>query len=90
VPPKGYRHVSLKEEVYARLVEFMDRKGLTSVNDAIVTLLEYEGIYSKLEYILQKGVSTLPQNGVRLPQTGVSQKEKSTLANTLLEKWLKQ
>jgi hypothetical protein len=64
MPPKGYRHLSVKEEVYRRLEEFAERKGLSSVADALVVLLDYADIYSKIEYILQKGVS-LPQTGVR-------------------------
>jgi hypothetical protein len=64
MPPKGYRHLSIKEEVYRRLEEFAKSKGLASVSDALVLLLEYADIYSKLEYILQKGVSSLPQTGV--------------------------
>jgi hypothetical protein len=64
MPPKGYRHMSVREEVYERLEEFARSKGLSSANDALVLLLEFAGIYSKLEYILQSGVSTLPQSGV--------------------------
>jgi len=56
LPPKGYRHVSLREEVYKKLEEFMREKGLTSINDAVRLLLEYRDIYSKLEYLLQEGV----------------------------------
>jgi hypothetical protein len=76
MPPKGYRHLSIKEEVYRRLEEFASSKGLSSVNDAVVLLLEYSDIYSKLEYILQNGVSNLLQNGVsNLLQNGVNQKQ---------------
>jgi hypothetical protein len=64
MPPKGYRHLSIKEEVYSRLEEFAKRKGLSSVADAVVVLLDYADIYSKIEYILQRGVN-LPQSGVR-------------------------
>jgi len=56
MPPKGYRHVSLREEVYRRLEEFMRSKGLSSINDAIAMLLEYADIYSSLEYLLRTGV----------------------------------
>ena len=73
MPPRGYRHLSVKEEVYRRLEEFVRSKGLSSVSDAVVLLLEYSDIYSKLEYILQRGVSNLPQTGVSqkyvLPET---------------------
>lgn len=64
MPPKGYKHLSVKEEVYRRLEELARSKGLSSVSDAVVLLLEYSDIYSKLEYILQRGVSNLPQTGV--------------------------
>jgi hypothetical protein len=67
MPPKGYRHLSIKEDVYRRLEEFTKRKGLSTIVDAIVVLLDYADIYSKLEYLLQKGVN-LPQTGVREDQ----------------------
>ena len=68
MPPKGYRHLSVREEVYKRLEEFARSKGLSSIADALVVLLDYADIYSKIEYILQKGVS-LPQTGVREAQS---------------------
>ena len=68
MPPKGYRHLSVKEEVYRRLEEFARSKGLTSVSDALVLLLDFSDIYSKLEYILQNGVSNLLQTGVNQKQ----------------------
>jgi hypothetical protein len=76
MPPKGYRHLSVKEEVYRRLKEFARSKGLSSVNDAVVLLLEYSDIYSKLEYIPQKGVGNLPQTEVN---------QKQSLSDTLPE-----
>jgi hypothetical protein len=57
VPPKGYRHLSVREEVYRELEEFAKEKGLSSVAEAVKLLLEYKSIYSRLEYILQSGVS---------------------------------
>ena len=71
MPPKGYRHLSVKEEVYRRLEEFARSKGLTSVSDALVLLLDFSDIYSKLEYILQKGVSNLLQTGVNQSQSPI-------------------
>ena len=67
MPSKGYRHLSIREEVYEKLEEFTERKGLSTAADAIAVLLDYADIYSKIEYILQKGVS-LPQSGVKETQ----------------------
>jgi hypothetical protein len=67
MPSKGYRHLSIREEVYEKLEEFTVRKGLSTTADAIVVLLDYADIYSKIEYLLQKGVS-LPQSGVKETQ----------------------
>ena len=97
MPPKGYRHLSVKEEVYRRLEEFARSKGLTSVSDALVLLLDFSDIYSKLEYILQRGVS-LPQSGVTsagnvtsisgntTTGAGNSRAEKTTTSKTKQEK----
>jgi hypothetical protein len=90
VPPKGYRHISIREEVYNELRKFAEEMGLTSINDAIRLLLEYRNIYSKLEYILQSGVYTPdrgkePSGKDQLPQTGVytpnRSKEEGTRSN---------
>jgi hypothetical protein len=67
MPSKGYRHLSIREEVYEKLEEFTVRKGLSTTADAIAVLLDYADIYSKIEYLLQKGVS-LPQSGVKESQ----------------------
>jgi len=40
VPPRGYRSVSLKAEVYERLEALARARGLSSANDVIVMLLE--------------------------------------------------
>jgi hypothetical protein len=64
MPPKGYRHLSIREEVYKRLEEFARSRGLSRTADAVAVLLDYADIYSKIEYLLQKGVS-LPQSGVK-------------------------
>jgi len=63
MPPKGYRHLSLREEVYRRLEIFAKERGVSSMTDAIVLLLEYADIYSKIEYILRKEVA-VSQNRV--------------------------
>jgi hypothetical protein len=56
MPPKGYRHASIREGVYARLESFMEERGLSSVNDALAMLLDYQAICSRLEQLLQAGV----------------------------------
>ncbi len=71
MPPKGYRHLSIREEVFRRLEEFAKSKGLSSLSDAIALLLEYADIYSKLEYLLQTRVYTPNQSSSDLPQSGV-------------------
>jgi hypothetical protein len=40
VPPRGYRSASLKVEVYERLEALAKARGLSSINDVIVMLLE--------------------------------------------------
>jgi hypothetical protein len=40
MPPRGYRSVSLKVEVYERLEALARSRGLSSANDVIVMLLE--------------------------------------------------
>jgi hypothetical protein len=40
VPPRGYKGVSLKVEVYERLQSLARSRGLSSANDVIVLLLE--------------------------------------------------
>ncbi len=52
MPPRGYRHVSLREEVYRELEELRKEKGLSSINDAVRLLLEYRRIYLKLRELL--------------------------------------
>jgi ribosomal protein L17 len=64
MPPRGYRHLSIREEVYRKLEEFAKSKGLAYPADAIPLLLEYADIYSKLEYLLQVRVKDLLQTGV--------------------------
>ena len=63
MPPRGYRHLSIREEVYRKLEEFAKSKGLAYPADAIPLLLEYADIYSKLEYLLQVRVKDLLQTG---------------------------
>jgi hypothetical protein len=45
--------ISVKKEIKKRLDEFMKMKGLSSSNDAIVFLLDYIDIYSKIENMLK-------------------------------------
>jgi hypothetical protein len=40
MPPKGYRNASLKVEVYERLEALARSRGLSSINDTVVLLLE--------------------------------------------------
>jgi hypothetical protein len=40
VPPRGYKSVSLKLEVYERLEALAKARGLSGANDVIVMLLE--------------------------------------------------
>ncbi len=58
MPPKGYKHVSLRNEIYEELERIKQEKSLSSINDVIRLLLEYRDIYSKIEYILRTGVYT--------------------------------
>ena len=40
MPPRGYRNASLKAEVYERLEALARSRGLSSINDTVVLLLE--------------------------------------------------
>jgi hypothetical protein len=73
MPPRGYRHLSVREDVYVRLEEFARNRGLASPADAIPVLLEYADIHSKLEHLLQASVRDLLQACATPPQTGASQ-----------------
>jgi hypothetical protein len=81
MPPRGYRHLSIREEVYRRLEEFAKSKGLAYPADAIPLLLEYADIYSKLEYLLQVRVKDLLQTGVI---TSTASKATTSSGNTPL------
>ena len=63
MPPRGYRSVTLREEVYRELEALAREKGLTSINDAVRLLLEYRSIYSKLEHLLQARVRPAQERG---------------------------
>jgi hypothetical protein len=82
MPPRGYRHLSIREEVYKRLEEFARSRGLAYPADAITILLEYADIYSKLEHLLQVRVKDLLQTGVTLPRTGVTTNSTSKVETT--------
>jgi len=71
MPSQKWKVVSIREDVFRRLKEFMDSEGLVSVTDAITVLLKYKDIYSNLGHILQKGVS-LPQTEANLLQSGAN------------------
>jgi predicted CopG family antitoxin len=44
--------MTVREEVYARLLDFMKAKALTSLSDAIALLLDYREVCSKVEELL--------------------------------------
>ena len=77
MPPKGYKHVSLRNEIYEELERIKQEKSLSSINDVIRLLLEYRDIYSKIEYILRTGVYT--QN---LSKEATPNRSKEKLSNT--------
>jgi len=52
VPPKGYRHVSLREELYSMLVEYAKSQGLSSAAEAIAHLLAETQRCRELEHTL--------------------------------------
>jgi predicted ribosome quality control (RQC) complex YloA/Tae2 family protein len=58
MPPKGYRSITVREDIIKRLDEIVSQKGFSSLNDAIVFLLdrynEFTVIYSKLTDLLSK------------------------------------
>jgi hypothetical protein len=58
MPPKGYSIVTVRDNVKKRLDEIVSQKGFSSLNDAIVFLLdrynEFTVIYSKLTDLLSK------------------------------------
>jgi len=58
MPPKQYRSVSIREDVYRELELFAKSKGLGSVSDAIRLLLEYRDIYSKIEELVKSFVKS--------------------------------
>ena len=73
MPPRGYRHLSVREDVYARLEEFARSRGLASPADAIPLLLEYADIYSRLEHLLQASMRGLLQACTAQQQAGAGQ-----------------
>jgi len=79
MPPKGYKHITLRKEIYDKLDKIRNERGLSSINDVIVLLLDHYDIYSKLEYILRSGVR-LPQSGVYTPNRGKDYKYRKSKA----------
>jgi hypothetical protein len=63
VPPRGYRNASLKAEVYERLEALARSRGLSSINDTVVLLLE---VYEVCRAAQQAQASSQPQ-GERKP-----------------------
>ena len=49
VPPKGYSNLSVKTETRQRLEKLMREKGFTTINDAIVFLLETYLLCKKID-----------------------------------------
>ena len=58
MPPKGYRSITVREDIIKRLDEIVSQKSFSSLNDVIVFLLdrynEFTVIYSKLTDLLSK------------------------------------
>jgi len=52
MPPRRYRSITVREDVYRELELFAKSKGC-SVSDAIRLLLEYRDIYSKIEELVK-------------------------------------
>ncbi len=73
MPPRGYRHLSVREDVYARLEEFARSRGLAGPADAIPLLLEYADIHSRLERLLQASMRDLLQACTAQQQAGAGQ-----------------
>jgi nitrogen regulatory protein PII len=69
MPPKGYRHISVKESIYNKLLEFARSKGLSSINDAIALLLEYSDVLSRIEALLSsRALQPSPAPSPQAPQ----------------------
>ena len=73
MPPRGYRHLSVREDVYVRLEEFARSRGLASPADAIPLLLEYADIHSRLDSLLQASMRDLLQTCTASQQAGAGQ-----------------
>ncbi len=68
MPRRGYRSITVNEDLYKRLIEFARSKCLSSINDAIVVLLEYANIYDKMEQLFKKVV---PYNMVQSGESSI-------------------
>jgi chemotaxis protein histidine kinase CheA len=69
MPPKGYRHISVKESIYNKLLEFARSKGLSSINDAIALLLEYSDVLSRIEaFLSSRALQPSPAPSPQAPQ----------------------
>jgi len=82
MPPKHYKTLTIRREVFKRLEEFAKSKGV-SISDAIVLLLEYVDIYSKLEYLLQKEVCISKGSCPDKPQTEVHTSDESMIKTSV-------
>jgi len=82
MPPKHYKTLTIRREVFKRLEEFAKSKGV-SISDAIVLLLEYVDIYSKLEYLLQKEVCISKGSSPDKPQTEVHTSDESMIKTSV-------
>jgi len=54
MPPKGYRHISLKENVYKRLEDLASELGFTSLNDVVAYLIDAFGVMSAIGLLDEK------------------------------------
>ncbi len=57
MPKRGYRHLSLREELYKQLENLKEKHGFGSISDVIAYLLalnEEREVYKKLENLLER------------------------------------
>ena len=52
MPPKGYKLVSIREDVYRKIEEFKSSNNLPSISDAIDMLLRYRDIHSAIKSLI--------------------------------------
>ncbi|MCR6692609.1 MAG: hypothetical protein MRT15_09470 [archaeon YNP-LCB-003-016] len=61
MPPKGYRNLSIRDEVYKKLEDIMIDLKLSSINDVIAHLIRtYEDYTNALVEILERMDKLIP------------------------------